>query len=466
MGVRREARDLPEARAAPARTACTAARFARPRCAGATLPRVLTLLLLLALPEQLTLKTPTQTFTTTHEVALHDGRLWWRRLGGKWTLLPPDGLPAPRGRLEALKELAADLPVLPAPFRRPERIEAISADGDNLIAIGPGGTVYYAKLSTLEWVDDWGPSGMKGPLSVKGLDAYAMSHRKIPYEDLDGNPHPVSAGVTTLYGLRDGGRSLVYADPWLPPKFERVICLPERGRFVASALSASASTVFVMDASGKSYTRLVDFDIHGDNPALPYSYLREKRSGPKSAVRTLPGPDWVLQPKIPGKHSTRITIVQTGSTNADRELRVGGDGGVWVKAVDAQAWSFKDGSAPLPDPLPAVAGRGSQEVVLEASNPWPGTRVSLEDWNPECEPAQLRIEAGSEVLSLPLPFHDGFELGGRYQGALLLPAGNTPWLKKLRLLALGRSALEVELEVTAEEVHLWHLPVLDLHFPR
>jgi hypothetical protein len=105
-------------------------------------------------------------------------------------------------------------------------------------------------------------------------------------------------------------------------------------------------------------------------------------------------------------------------------------------------------------------------VVLQASNPWPGTRVSLEDWNPDCEPAVLRIEAGSEVLSLPLPFHDGFELGGRYQGALLLPAGNTPWLKKLRLLALGRAALDVELEVTAKEVHLWHLPVLDLHFPR
>ena len=64
-----------------------------------------------------------------------------------------------------------------------------------------------------------------------------------------------------------------------------------------------------------------------------------------------------------------------------------------------------------------------RDVVLAARNPWPGTRVSLEDWNPECDPAQLRIEAGAEVLTMPLEFHDGFERGGKYQGALILPAG-------------------------------------------
>lgn len=67
---------------------------------------------------------------------------------------------------------------------------------------------------------------------------------------------------------------------------------------------------------------------------------------------------------------------------------------------------------------------------------------------------------------MPLEFHDGFELGGKYQGALILPPENGPWLKKLRLLALGRSALEIELEVTKEEMHLRHLPMRDLRFPR
>lgn len=435
---------------------------------GDTLRAVLLMLLLLALPERVTLKTPTETFTATHEVALRDGLLWWRRHGNAWSLLPPDGLPAPRGRLEALKELTAELPALPRPFRRPERIEAISADGNNLIAIGPGGAVYYAKLSTLEWTDQWGPTGLQAPLSVKGLDAFAMSHRKIAYEDLDGNPHPVSAGVTTFYGLRGGGRTLAYADPWLPPNFERTLCLPERGRFIASALSASASTVFVMDASGRSFTRLVDFDIHGDNPALPYSYAREKRRGPKSAIRTLPAPDWLAQPAIPGQHTTRITIAQTGPTNVDRELRVEGEGGLWTKRLDAAEWKFvkeeRETSAPWVSGAPPMSP--PRDVVLLASNPWPGTRISLEDWNPDCEPARLHVESAGEVLSLALPFHDGLELGGRYEGAILLPAGKTPWLSKLRVLALGRAHLDVKIEVTKEEVHLLKLPLIDLRFPR
>lgn len=425
------------------------------------------MMLLLALPERVTLKTPTQTFTATHEVVVENGKLWWRRHGQPWSLLPPDGLPAPRGRLEALKELTIDLPALPKPFRRPVRIEALSADGDNLIAIGAGGTVYYAKLSTLDWADEWGPTGLSATLSVKELDAFAMSHRKIAYEDLDGNVHPVSAGVTTLYALRGGGRTLAFADPWLPPNFERTLCLPQRGRFVASALSASASTVFVMDRSGRSFTRLVDFDIHGDNPALPYSYTREKRRGPKSAVRTLPAPDWVEQPAIPGRHTTRITILQTGPTNVHRELRVEGELGVWSKRLDAAQWKLMPGSARAAGPWAegAPSAGPSRDVVLTARNPWPGTRISLEDWNPECEPARLRIEAGKELLDLSLPFHDGLELGGRYQGALLLPAGKSPWLHKLRVLALGRSHLEVELVVTKDEVHVLHLPLIDLRFP-
>lgn len=434
---------------------------------------LLSLLLIASLPEHVSLKTPTETFTATHEVALRDGIIWWRKLGADWSILPPDGLPAPRGRLEALKELTATLPAAPRPFHRPERIDALSADGDNLIAVAPDGAVYYAKLSTLEWVDVWGPTGLQKPLSVKGLDAYAMSHRMIAYEDLDGNPHPVSAGVTTFFGLRDEGRTLGYADPWLPANFERSFCLPQRGRFIASALSASASTVFVMDSTGRSFTRLVDFDIHGDNPALPYSYAREKRSGKRAVIRTLPAPDWVEQPKIPGKHTTRITIAQTGPTNADRELRVEGDGGTWRKALEAKTWTFVTEVLPkttLPwvkeGPAPSSA---NADVVLTAREPWPGTRITL-TFNPHCPPARLHVEAGKEVLDLELPFHFGLMFGTdeerTLEGALLLPQGHTPWLSKLRVLALGGEHLDVKLSVTKSEVRLTKLPLVDLTFPR
>jgi hypothetical protein len=315
---------------------------------------------------------------------------------------------------------------------------------------------------------------MEKPLSVKDLDAIAMSHRMIAYEDIDGNPHPVSAGVTTFFALRNGGKTLAYADPWLPANFDRTLWLPERDRFVASALSASASTVFVMDAVGRSFTRLVDFDIQGDNPVLPYSYKRERRTGKKSTTRSLPGPDWVAQPMIPGKHTTHLTILQTGPTNADRELRVEGEGGYWKKSVDAKSWEFVTAKLPTPT-LPWVTPgtppqSPSQDVELIANEPWPGTRITLRNFNPHCAPAVLHVENGSEVLDLELPFRFSIFFGTdderTLKGALLLPKGKSPWLSKLRLMAMGTDHLEVELHVSKREVRVTHLPAFDLTFAR
>lgn len=427
-----------------------------------------------ALPDAIVLKTPTETFTASHDLALRDGRIWWRPRDGKsaWSLLPPDGLPAPRGRLEALKEAVQDLPVDVPVFKRPERVVALSADGDNLVAISSDERVYYAKLSTLDWTDTWGPPGFKGPLLVSGLGAFAMSHRKIPYEDLDGNPHPVSAGVTTFYALKSGGRVLAFADPWLPPRFERTVCLPNRGTFVAASLAASASTVFVMDAAGHAYTRLVDFDTLGDDPALPYSYVRAKRSGPASVVRSLPAEDWRAQPEVPSPHTLQLTILQTGATNADRELRVGGDGGYWTKRVFDARWTFVRADVPKVGlkPVAKAPSQPSRDETLKAANPWKGTTLSLEGFNPDCSPATLVLVAKQERLELPLPFHGGLALesgGARsLKGALLLPKGKTPWLRKLGLLAKRSTALDVSLDVTDTEVRLSRVPLPTVRFPR
>jgi hypothetical protein len=427
------------------------------------------LLVFAALPErEVVLESEQVAISTAHDIGVDEGRLFWRKRGTtEWRLMPPDGLPVPRGRLEAMKELTAEFPLAPEPFVRPKRISRISADGDNLLAISDEGLAYYTKLSTLEWKDDWGPPGLKGPLRIDGsITAFAMSHRKIAYEDIDGNPHPVSAGVTTVYALLESGRRLAYADPWLPPGWKRTLCLPERNTFVASALAASASTLFVMDASGRAFTRLADFDTVGDDPALVYSWTRGRRTGAQAVVRSLPGEGWKEQPRIgaPNVHGLRLTILQTGTRNADRLLRVEGVEGVWEKPIDAPRWTFNRSGQAVVQPVTAKAPRqplrarafSSEQEVL-------GAALGLEDFDPDCSPATLTL--GS--TRVPLHFHGGLEVGGSEQkrsGALLLPSSREPAIVALRAIAGGKNALEVELESSRESVVIRRLPGLEWRF--
>lgn len=383
-----------------------------------------------ALPEQVFLKTPTRSFTATHQLALEDGRLWWKANGEKaWSLVPPDGLPIGRGRLESLKELI-DLPGVGAPFARPKKLVELTADGENVIVVSDEGFVFYAKLPALEWMDTWGPAGFKKPLKVDFLHrGLAISHRKQAYEDLDGNAHPVTAGVTTFYALSGDGRTLSYADPWLPPQFDHRICLPRKNRFLGVALSASASTIFVLDAAGHAFTRLADFDTLGLNPGLLYSWEREKRSGVKSVVRTLPPEDWVEQPPLPGPATQTITVLQTGVGNAARELRVETEGGYWKKAIRAPRWELvKTGQ-------PAQGAPLDPRALVPVSPPRPamtGTfkelKVALTGFDPECPPAQVTFTKGAETIDFTLHFNGE---GRHLKGALVLAGPLNPTAKQV-----------------------------------
>lgn len=412
---------------------------------------------LAVLPTQVDLKTPEVTFTASVDLALHEGKLWWRARGTtSWALFAPDGLPHPTSRKERQVE-------------PPARLTGLSADGDNVVVWGADGRVFYAKLSTREWTGLWGPPTARGPLSVDGLDAVAMSHRKVPYEDVDGNPHPVTAGVTTFYALADGGRQLRFADPWLPPRFEHTICLPEHGHFVAAGLSASASTLFVMDASGRAFTRLYDFDTSGDDPALPYSWAREHRTGARSVIRSLPPEDWRPQPRIDGWQTTRITITQTGPRNADRELRVEGRQGYWHKALEATEWTFVEtGTAAEGTAVqPGVVAPPSSEPVDLVGRGWPKLEVRLRDFDPNCAPARLVFSAKGEQLEARLDFHGGLDpRRTKLVGAVRWPAGQSPLLDELRTLSKGQEFLEVRLELTSDEILLTPRPGLVVHFPR
>ncbi len=400
----------------------------------------LALLLLAAapagLPERVDLETGLVSHTAKHDLAIAEGRVWWKPRGAsaeQWVKIPPDGLPTSK--------------------TKPAALTGLSADGDNLVVFSSEGRVFYTKLSTLEWTDVWGPAGMRGALSVAFPHrALAMSHRLTYYEDIDGNPHPITAGVTTFYALDEDGRWITYADPWLPPKFERRLCLPLHGALVAQTLSASASTLFISDAHGNLFTRLADFDTVGDDPLLPYSYGREKRKGADDAIRTLPLEEWVQQPPIPGKHTTRLTIRQTGQGNAARELKVEGEGGYWKKMLLETKWervaTGQPAGAPFVEPGPPVTAPSASRALSGTLTGPIKAAVTTQDFDPDCSPAHLALDSGGVRFTAELHFHGGLRTGAhgrRFQGALIDPRPKDA--KPAAALFGGRAFIDVEVKL-------------------
>lgn len=376
------------------------------------------------LPAYIHIKTPTQTFTHRWYIALEKGRIWIKPnpqttgIEEPWFLLPSDGKPhLPFEWVHPLHE---------EPY-----ITEVSADGENLIAIDQYGLVYYAKLfNQKRWHSRWGlPFGskLKAPDSAVSI---AMSHRgkfNEYYEDIDGNKHPISAGVTTLYALirtkAQNGKfynKIFYADPWLNHGFHHEISTPQRGTFNPIALSASASQVFVIDEGGRMYTRLVDYDTDGDNPVLPYTYHRGVPQKGFWKKRVLPGHGWRSQPPIVGQITSNITILQTGKGNSARELRVEGikviDGiphkGYYYKGISEFDWKFKetgylhstsflnnDVVAPAVDLAPCCDRGFISYIKLKDNKVMP---IEIRKLNPYVTPAYIRLWVGNNPIDLTL----------------------------------------------------------------
>lgn len=323
---------------------------------------VLALTVVVAVPADLPsapvrLKTHTRTFNAKDEFAISGGKIWFRpRAGGEWRLLLGTGLPTN--------------PKVPD-AEDPSEVVAIAADANALIAIGPDRRIYDAVIEDastgkVQWNYGWGMPFRLMPKKVflpKELRtwSYSLINDQAGYtEDLDGNAHR-TIGVDTVWVVTEDGRQIRFNDPWLPPnEFEFKVSAPERGAFVVHSISGAASTLLVMDRTGRMFTRHADFDTLGGNPGIRYSYQREDRGyRPDDSmakvrsllpmlldVRTLPPEPWKEQPRIPGRHTDAITIVQTGQGNAARELRVEGFGptgelGLWVKAVNDPEWRFE-----------------------------------------------------------------------------------------------------------------------------
>ena len=310
-------------------------------------------------PDTVYIKTATQTFNKDYQFCLSDGKIYYKgRRPDKgpvdWELLET-GLPYSKI----------------ARFKTPKRVIALAGDVDSILAMDEEGKVYeyYFERTTIRrhitWYHIMGfPT--KGQLALNrttgNTRAWTAGTRRsevLWYEDPFGNQHHYgSMGIETYYILNDAGDTIRFTDSGLPADLSRSMLLPERGAFIARNISASGSTVFVINDAGEMYTRLVDFDTMGGDPMFfLYTYKNEKQPYKGSQYISnftewgLPGEDWAKQPEIPLSGKARITrhitILQTGQGNDAREMRVAGlspegRSGFYYKNLKDTEWQFKE----------------------------------------------------------------------------------------------------------------------------
>ncbi|MDR0623340.1 MAG: hypothetical protein LBG10_02820 [Treponema sp.] len=385
-------------------------------------------------PPAVYIKTRTQTFNTYHYYILKDGLIWYKsrdpeKEPREWSLFFGTGLPTdPAGKNIKTNYIAE-----------------ISADADELVALSAEGQFFrfcfdwiFSRPNNV-WKDRQGWP-IEEPLymdrrTAKNI-AWALGKRNnqvLYYEDPFGNQHHNGTQeIATTYVLLEDGQEICYADTGLPGDFSRNYLGPEEGCFKSAGLSASASTIFLVNGAGEMYTRIADFDIIGCDPMfMKYTYIPYKSDLPGTDYYSnltpwaLPPEDWRKQPPIPleGKAAlTRfITILQNGQGNAARELRVAGyneegETGYWTKAIFADPWNFT--AVPLyfqaDDILPAARypeGRGERGPSLDRSFAgfrWigdlqePGWAYEIPDFNILEGLCSLRVTQGAETCTMIL----------------------------------------------------------------
>ena len=379
------------------------------------------------LPERVHLRTQTETFNRLYEFATRGGTIYGRTREGS----------------EAWREL-------PVPLCFAGRVDSISLDDDELVALDTARRIYTMDGAlkdplAFNWTSRWGTPFWTGPgyALPGGVKAWSWSVVS-PLEDGTwtdpaGNRTPIGAGkVSHIWGLRSGGRRLTFWDPWLPLDESYEMCGPHRGRFRAVNLSASGSFVFVVGRRGDLFTRLYDFDISGHDPAF-FSYSYEDQSGADDgAPIQLPAEPWTEQPKVPGRITDRISIHKVGAGTVHRVLRVEGSRrgatGYWERDVAAPAadgWRFVATGEPLAgrelrNPAEDTSRRGlargeDLRFVMRDGK----TRARLANFNIYCSPARLVVREGGERRVLRLHHVDGLRQQARGRGSTSCHASST-----------------------------------------
>jgi hypothetical protein len=192
-------------------------------------------------------------------------------------------------------------------------------------------------------------------------------------------------------------------DPWLPDDESYEACGPKRGRFRAVNMSASGSTVAVVNRFGDIFTRLYDFDISGpDGFFLDYSYYDQR--GVEGPAIQLPPEPWTRQPKVPGRITSAISIEKVSTGSAHRILRVdgmrNGKRGFWQRDIASPrsaGWIFVRGGERLAGRRLANSSRNTSARGLGRSEdaPYvmhgPGITGRIPNFNVYCSPARLRL---------------------------------------------------------------------------
>lgn len=284
------------------------------------------------LPDRVHLRGAAETFNRQYYFALRAGSLWFKpnveatSIDGGWGRVPtPDCLDG--------------------------RMTAISADDDELVALGPDRRIFLldrilADPALWNWSTRWGDPFWTGdgwfvPEDIRAWDWSVVSPREdVTWLDPAGNDHQIGEGkVSHIWLLSSDGQRFTYLDPWLPRDYSYRMCGPHRGRFQAVAMASSGSTLFIVNEHGDFFTRVYDFDIAGSDPVF-FSYSYEDQRSVANPRIQLPGVPWVVQPKIDGEITDRISIHKRETGVVDRTLRVEGsdaDGhtGYWEKEIGA-----------------------------------------------------------------------------------------------------------------------------------
>ena len=377
-----------------------------------------------SLPTLVYLRTATQTFNRRYDFVVDRGRIWFKS----------------NAEVTGIRQPWKALP-LPACFAG--LVRSISADDDEMIALDRQRHVYtldYALRDpryfnwTRRWTNFWHGPGRQLPRGLMAWSWSVISPREDRFwVDTAGNHQAVGADkVSHIWMLSGGGQRLTYNDPWLSADMSYEMCGPRRGRLQAVNLSASGSTIFVIDRFGDMYTRLYDFDIAGNDPAFfHYSYYSQRHVA-HPAIQ-LPSPDWVQQPKVPGRITNIISVEKVGVGAVHRILRVEGldrrgHTGFWQKDITQRgsgAWRFHRTDQPLQGRLLDNAAGDSSGRALGPSGDrayagtatgggWTGT---VPNFNVYCTPTPLEVRfSDGERLDLVLHTVDSIHLTPRAAG--------------------------------------------------